>query len=121
CYIDNMSTRTAESTVRLCQSVDDHGKPCEYSPLPGRQFCRYHLPVTDSAVATAMGVHKAAVSRIVNGTRRPGVEFMTKAEKALGWSMRAQHLALADGKYAQRLRLHIRQWKPPRPVPPVED
>jgi transcriptional regulator with XRE-family HTH domain len=68
---------------------------------------------TDSQVATAMGVHKSAVSRVVNGTRRPGVEFMTKAQRTLGWSLRAQHLALADGKYAERFRSHIKQWRPP--------
>ena len=68
---------------------------------------------TDSRVAEEMGVHKAAVSRVVNGNRYPGRDFMAKAEKTLGWSLRAQHQALADGKYAERFRRHIKQWTPP--------
>jgi transcriptional regulator with XRE-family HTH domain len=68
---------------------------------------------TDTEVAEAMGVDKAAVSRVVNGTRRPGRIFMDKAAEALGWSLRRQYVALADGKYAEQFRRHINAWKPP--------
>ena len=68
---------------------------------------------SDARLAAEMGVSKSAVSLVVRGLRRPGVVFMTKVEATLGWSMRAQHLALADGEYAARFRRHIKQWTPP--------
>ena len=68
---------------------------------------------TDSQIADAMGVYKGNVSRIVNGVRRPTDDFITRAERGIGWTRRAQYIALADNKYPERFRAYIEQWTPP--------
>ena len=82
-FIREEIERSGEGAVVPCRATTRKGKPCQRTPLPGREYCPSHAHLEEKVPAIREGLRLLA-ARARAGARTPSLETETPSSRTGG-------------------------------------